>query len=949
MVIRVGDKIQKLNNQDTYKLMDIDDVEGASDIKNKVSSLEAGQQVLQNNIDQKLDGIHLEDIEGNAYDDIKAITFTGATVTDATEGDAHILITPKINVSNGQTPSSTSVEVEDLEFPGAVLTTRNSGKIAVVTQQATGSGTVTPITVDSTDYSSYDKIDMKDFSANMNGQTLELTPPASTGGGGSGIEIDDGDSDAAAITKLNIKGAKLTELPNQGSMGANEAEITAGVNIHMLAPNEQYGLGLANEITVLEPLSVYADPDTTDGVKLEIKPGTFEPMHSPSFLAYLTEDEEIVGKMGSGAKGHHDGALWFDNIIVPAGAYIETDKENKAYGLQEADELDPNVSGGTDYLVAFRAHMKGKAPNDGFVRAYLYDTNINPYEPTGIKKDINGDLMAVEKHYKKGDELGVIEVMGVVNAKGLDKFTCHVVDDFEDDFITLTDRTEGCTGLMIQALTSKEKTGRALLQFEADTQQNIEFSSHYLGVDRTSIDWAISQDIPVKTGAAGQGQTMTDGLHFYNINPMKMGVQSGYLLFQDDGSNICDFNFGKIFSAEETHMLRGKEVKFTTTLLDKDSGFNVALMKWTGKPDEYTPEIFESRLNTTPTFQTNWVKADDLFISEDVVSGDHVATKTFTVPDDANNYAVIIYPVQGQQPLTLKLKKFEVDVVTPFNGYVLHTSEKLDEIHLQYNDEYKELIQDNQGYASLRYTINANEIPMPIGELKKGSADITLDKSTNVIVGSGARGGEGAMVFQAEGKATISTDLLLWNEIAGDTIVRFNYYKERGGRADRIGESTGTFTVKAGANGVQYSMPTFTVDVETGDKIYLKAQSNHPDGCFLKSVTPSKPMLKTTVVFKELVADVGDDPFADLDLSQFDRVHTSQFTAVKEVQSASSTSIPLIVPSDMDVSVLSALKRNTDGSIRPVRSLDYSYKNNILNVSFGETVADAKIIIGVYI
>ncbi|MES1923618.1 hypothetical protein MHBO_005223, partial [Bonamia ostreae] len=137
--------------------------------------------------------------------------------------------------------------------------------------------------------------------------------------------------------------------------------------------------------------------------------------------------------------------------------------------------------------------MKGNAPSDGFARLYLYNHSIDPFNPTGYLLDKNGQPMAVERHYKNGQELGILDIIGVVNAKGLQEFTVHVVDSFTNDIIQLTDRTEGATGLMIQAITSEEKTGHGLLQFENDTSQNIEFSSHYLGVDRMSLDWINSR------------------------------------------------------------------------------------------------------------------------------------------------------------------------------------------------------------------------------------------------------------------------------------------------------------------------------------------------------------------------------------------------------------------------------------------------------------------------
>lgn len=201
---------------------------------------------------------------------------------------------------------------------------------------------------------------------------------------------------------------------------------------------------------------------------------------------------------------------------------------------------------------------------------------------------------------------------------------------------------------MIQAITSEEKTGYGLLQFENDTNQNIEFSSHYLGVDRMTLAYLNTRTETPAAYAAGINFSSADGWRLINPNGIKVGVVDGHTHIQDDGAHIADFNFGKIFSAEETQMLRNKDIHVTVTLVDKDAGFRVALMKWTGKPDEYTPEISTTRdSGGSPTFQTNWSQADTLFVSEDAVVGDHTLSKVMTVPADANNYAIIIYPVYG--------------------------------------------------------------------------------------------------------------------------------------------------------------------------------------------------------------------------------------------------------------------------------------------------------------
>lgn len=759
------------------------------------------------------------------------------------------------------------------------------------------------------------------------------------------------------INILNLKGIDITETPNQGGMGANEAQITAGLNIHMTAPDQQYGNALATELEVEAPLMVDDTPTGENTAKMYIKHNAFEPMRAPAYLAYVEESTDVVGKILQGkeqdAGAHHNGAIWTGNTIYPSGMFIEIDRNNKKWGIQEADELDPNITGGMDYLIAARIHMRGVAPSDGFVRLYLYNASIDPFEPSGYLSDKEGQPMAVERHYKTGEKLGVLDVMGIVNAKGLQEFTMHVVDNMSNDIIEITDRTEGASGILIQSITSGYKTSPAFLQFCADTNQNIRFSTHYLGEDRTSLGFITSKPDPVVSYAAGTHFISVDGWRLINPNGIKVGVIDGHVHIQDDGVHIADFNFGKIFSAEETRMLRGKQIDFTAMLTDQHDGYDVSLMKWEGKPDEYTEEIFTTRTNGAPTFQTDWVKADNLFITEDVTQGDHAVTKVFTVPVDTNNYALIIYPAQSQTPLSLKLKQFEVDVNPVVLGYNVVAPELLSEQHLVYDKEYKQLTQDTQGYASLRYTINnaSGGNPMPVGELGVGLAPITIDYNVNVITGSSARGGEGALVFGEDGNAKIITTLRLWNEQISGTATTFWWSTvDIDGALTKLPDSEQAFTVPAGAKGAIFRM-VYDHDFEKGAKIALRAKSDSIDGSFLQSV-PGKPMLDTKITYIALKdADAGDDPFADIDLSQFDTIYYSGMIVTKDFANVSSITFNIDIPDSANMAVLGAIKELADLSVRPVAKLDWVYSNadKTLKVSFGETVLLGRVTLGIYL
>lgn len=728
------------------------------------------------------------------------------------------------------------------------------------------------------------------------------------------------------------------------------------INVHLDHPDEQYGNAQTNEIAVLPPLNVWNDPDKTHGLKLELKPGTFEPLHAPSFLAYLSEDAEIIGRLAQGEEltegAHHKGALWFDDIVVPEGAYIELRRDDKSYGIQEADELDPNVTGGMDYLICARIAMKGAAPSDGFVRMYLYSKSVDPFEPTGYLTDKSGNPIVVQRQYKTDDELGYLDLNAIVNAKGLQEFTVNVVNTFQGDILEIEDRTEGASGLMIQALKSDYKTGMGLIQYERDTAQQIVFSSHYNG-EIFSLNFANSRPDPIQDYTAGTNFTVSDGLELINRSGLKVGVVDGRTVIQDDGSHMTDFNYGKIFSQERTEMLIGKQIKVDTTTTTKQSDARVRLAKWVGT-GEATQDIIQSWNNGVPVAASGWQMVDDFEIVENALTEDNDTTHTFTVPVDAKQFAIVLTPNSPVQPYKVEIKKLDVNVVEPFTGYIVKPSHSTNEEHLAFSDEYKEFVADDRGFASARYTVSTGTHPMPVGYPGKGSADITIDRSLNNVPGTQVPGDEGVLVFGADGDVTILTDLYVWSEKPHGEVHKCKFwwatYDPDTQTFTKIDESELDVGVR-GQTKAYNRMPTFKLQVEKGQKIGLFASGDVDDAAYIQANTAKDHLVLTKITFKELVIQAYDDPLSGVDLSQFTAVKYSASFPEIDFFNKSSMVIPFDVPDDVNIVVMSAVKEMPDLSVRKVASLDWNYSNTdkTLSVSFGENVAIGRLTIGVFL
>jgi hypothetical protein len=612
----------------------------------------------------------------------------------------------------------------------------------------------------------------------------------------------------------------------------------------------------ANSLTFIHPLQGFSNPNRPLGVEVEIAHDAYEKSHNPGFLAYTTQPEKLTVLTASDSV-YRKGTIWFDDISLDAdGIGITKDIVSKSYGIQEYDGKDPNVTGGTDFMVAFRASFLGQAPSDGFIRIMLIKKNAtqsSTMDDTYIK-DKGNTLMAVERFYNQGDLLGDLQLLGFVTARELQEFKCVVVTNIIGEEIYLNAKEDGLTGLMIQALTSAEKTGVALTQYELDTQQDLNFTAMYLGAERATLKYDLNQTVAPRTILQGSTFEDLDGWGYYAVAQNTVKMQDGYMEVYND------FNLHHIFSADETIALRGKQVKVTTELYNPQTGYIVALASHTGKPDEYATEIFKSRnLGGAVIVEPGWsidfstqqiinVGASDAF---------HIAEHVFTIPHDANNYAILIYPETDFGSAEIKLKQLSVDVVNPFNTYYLHSTKQLDELHLASSDRHKTFVQNSQSYYSLRYTLTNHEAPMPVGMPRLGNANIVLDPSVNKVQGSAAKGGEGALKFLLDGTALVKTALRLSNEKNLDYNTRFWYanVSTDGQTFTKIADSETTFLVKKDSVGTEVNMKPFRISVEKNSRIALRSQTDILDGAYMICTDDSKPMVVTTVDFEELTTE----------------------------------------------------------------------------------------------
>jgi hypothetical protein len=661
--------------------------------------------------------------------------------------------------------------------------------------------------------------------------------------------VDDETTSIQGVGSLKFKGATVKSTTS--SNGEVTAEVTIPPPEGITINSEGSTLTNVGEINLLPPLKV--SNDNTGSARIAIDHNAYQQMLPPSHLAYLTEEVSLVGKIGD-QRNLHTGAIWFDDIITQSGD-IYTSRDEKVYGIQEVDGLDPNITGGNDFLIAYKLCFDGVAPADGIVRIALADPTTGDY-----LVDANGFAMVAQRQYVAGEVLGELLVVGVVRATAITPFKCLCLDNFQANLLTIKDRGESTSGLMIQCMLTNGKTGEAIKQFELDTGSNIAVDSHYFGNIIDSLAYVSSQSMPATTIPALTGIREGDGWFLNNTTSVTLSSGSGLFKVSSSGQNTAYFSLGKIFNADKTQLLRNKELSVISTLGTPDCGFLIKLAYWTGAPDECPSNIFTGSLNDNPVLAQGWnLLSDSIPCPEDVVNEYNTLTGSFVVPPTANNFAILIYPVSQQNPLNLTISKFEIGAVDPFTGYYVKDSKLVSEQHLYKDINYNQLYMNSEGYSALRYTINSTPVtglPMPVGHVGKGSAGVTIDRSINHVSGFN---GEGAIKFNTDGNVTISTQLRVY---AGESVpagtmssVTFWYSTVSStGVFTKIADSETTFNVTGGDKvPLSILMKKFKLSVKAGDRIALFAKAAINDGAYIQAEAGSPSLITTDIVYSEYV------------------------------------------------------------------------------------------------
>lgn len=636
-----------------------------------------------------------------------------------------------------------------------------------------------------------------------------------------------GDQGNGLLVKLSDAVKKAIEAKTGGAMTINGKSI--------------------KDLTVMSPLQV----DNSQGKdRLLVTPGSYEPMTAPSFLGKSTSIKLI--EPGS------DTVIFANEPITPYGAYFSPDNALQGIKIQEDDNRDPNLGGQLTEVLA-SVSFSSKATMAGTIKMWLMYHQNGAYIPDGYLIGYDGKPVIYEKSFSVGDELKMV-LPGAYYAQGQETIVLHVEHSFTNEDLSINPEE---TLLCVNQFENGNGTSLARIEFQRRVGVTIipaiyKFESGFVSLSHL----ASGLSIPEEEVEAGKGREFISQFDVINLTNCIASIDRGMLTIKDNGVDILDFYVDYLVDSTRTSMMRGKQFTITAKIENDHSAFNLALFSWTGKRNE-PAKIYSSRNNDSLVLNAGWTSAGEKFIAENADQNLKTYTFTVTVPNDAVNLAFAIYPGEAQNPNQLTIKDIQIDPKAPFTGYAEIERYNTNEVHLNTADDFAEYGQNCEGFASLRYTLGYKPIvgyPLPMGELVKGNAPFTLDKTRNVIAGSQARGGEGVLVAEKDGQVSISFEFLLWNEQGADSVVDFWLVLYQDGQKDgeetKIMDSGWQFTVpaKQTTHGVPKTAPAFVFEIEKGQAFGLRGSANKADGAFLESTRLTDYMVRPVIDFKELTS-----------------------------------------------------------------------------------------------
>lgn len=542
--------------------------------------------------------------------------------------------------------------------------------------------------------------------------------------------------------------------------------------------------------------------------------------------------------------------LYFGDFKVKGGSFVYPNMKNKSFILQDIDpQDDPNVSGGTTFFVAIYYEPNLNLENDvtqkGNIKIELVDNNDNPI------MDVNGDPMGVQIDYEPNDISKRELYVGECQIKAYTEVHPKIELDFpSEEIISVGANTQIC----IQSVTKDESGGPALDSFMLYTGYRFGINTKYYGFN--SMNLARTLVFPELENDTGADYHMDFGnnLYFDSITNCKISIAENTFIVKDDNVNLPVWSIARYYNGLDAIYMSGKNYKVTAKLQDKDNAFDISVLEYNGS-DALPPKPKLLRYdNGSPAFTSGWSKIDTMFISEDIISGVHTATKDFFIPENSKGIAIIMYPNSSQIPTTLKLKDLEGDITPWFNKIVVTDNSRISEKYLlNHKENYISAVKTPSGISSYRYTVNALDTKLPIGVVSGGDGKIVNDNSWHDAGSTDPNKTQGDFKFLADGTVTMKYTARCLNEQATMNQIDFRLVKVSDD-SDVTGSNYVTTIEGSRTNPKMVMSKEFTFDVKANETYRFIGKSDKDDGFYIQSALDGVPLIKFDIKFEEITA-----------------------------------------------------------------------------------------------
>lgn len=651
-----------------------------------------------------------------------------------------------------------------------------------------------------------------------------------------GLEIDDGTTNKAGIKKINVENMKLSKVFDDSS------EVTLTAEGEPTFVDGETGKDFkASKIQSLDKSIRIAN---LNGVA-DLAKGVTD--HNEGIHICLGSDEIINSK-------YNKSKLYFSDTRVKGGSSVYVNLQNKSFVIQDVDpQDDPNISGGTTFIVGLyyepNQDNENEITQDGNIKLGLFDNNDD------YILDTSGNPMIVQIDYKAGDIAKPELYLGECQVKAYTEVHLKIELDFpNEELITVGANTQLC----LQAISKDESSGLALLSFMAFTGYRIGFDTKYYGFNSLNLARALVFNEP-EIEVSNDTMDVGDNVYINVKTKAKLSISNYHLNISDNGTDLPIWSIVKLYNELDSHFISGKSYKVTAKLTDKDDAFRVGLLRYTGTDRPAPRPIVESYNNENPIFTSGWTLVDSLFISEDAVVGDHVATKTFTIPDNSKGIAIIMYPVGSQIPCNLKLKDLEGDITPWFNKVVITNNSHIRESYLELADyAYCSIVATPSGYTGYRYTVGDTDTKLPIGVVSGGDNKIINDNSWIDAGSVDPNKTQGDFKFLTDGKVKMNYAAQCLNEQGTLNQIHFWLAKNNGdGTFTEVTNSRLGTTIEANRNKTPKMIKStqFTFNVKANETYRFFGKSDKSDGFYLESFTNGIPLLRFDIDFDEITED----------------------------------------------------------------------------------------------